>query len=77
MTDHTQTQIPDDVMETARGHAKAYYDTRDPKSIQWEFDLLMVARAILKERERCAMIVDGFYGGGRSFVMSKIQHVDK
>lgn len=54
MTDHTE--IPADVMEAARCHAKAYYDTRSPKSIQWEFDVLMVARAILSERERAAKV---------------------
>jgi hypothetical protein len=53
MTDHTEMQIPDDVMEAAK-EAHANY----AKSSVTDNLTVIIARAILAERERCARIAD-------------------
>lgn len=50
MTDHTEMQIPDDVMEAAR---QAWNGIRNNSMRDGQF---FIARAILAERERCARI---------------------
>lgn len=57
MTDHTEMQIPDDV---ARAAKKAWRDAWNGP-IGHESDI--IASAILAERERCAMIAQGYDHG--------------
>lgn len=61
MTDHTETQIPNDVMEAAVNVAfEIYADADNNKNYTW-FDVRdVIARAILAERERCARIADEY-----------------
>lgn len=73
MTDHTEMQIPDDVMKAANRCVddNAGFDIRT-----------VVARAILaerrRERERCARIADEFDAYSYSHeVASRIRSVDK
>lgn len=53
MTDHTEMQIPDDVMEAAIAAEK------NMKFNGQTFVIAAIARAILAERERCARIAEG------------------
>lgn len=56
MTDHTEMQIPDDVMEAAGWHYQGLpvsYDRQDEEEV-----IRCIARAILAERERCARIAE-------------------
>jgi len=67
MTDHTEMQIPDDVMQQARGYVSGYLHSlgsyQDADAVfngtrdHWA-EVQCVARAILAERERCARIAD-------------------
>lgn len=52
MTDHTEMQIPDGVMEAAIAAEK------NMKFNGQTFVIAAIARAILQERERCARIAD-------------------
>lgn len=53
MTDHTEMQIPDDVMRAAwKTLRETFFDTRSDT-------VTIIARAILAERERCARIAEG------------------
>ena len=63
MTDHTEMQIPDDVMEAA------YEAMKDPTGGAAR----CIARAILAERERCARIAEsvGNYGDYRREELTK------
>ena len=62
MTDHTEMQIPDDVMEAARKSltigGAPYGSPKFMKRLE-----ASVARAILAERERCAKIAQGYDHG--------------
>lgn len=58
MTDHTEMQIPDDVMEAAhRAFDIAYHAEDDVERYA------VIARAILAERERCARISENYDHG--------------
>ena len=52
MNDHTDMQIPDDVMEAANRCVSEFRWNNDS---QWH---IFVARAIFAERERCARIAE-------------------
>ena len=59
MTDHTEMQIPSDILEAAHLAFDIAYHAEDDVE-----RYAVIARAILKERERCARIAEsvGSYG---------------
>lgn len=62
MTDHTEMQIPDDVMEAARRVVVDDLGMDLPGKLQSSY-INCIAEAILAERERCARIAEEYNQG--------------
>lgn len=76
MTDHTEMQIPDDVMEAAT-RALGEWTIDDGSHYQFHMCATSVARAILQERERCARIAENFLMLNTNLSVFKVAQCEK
>ena len=76
MTDHTEMQIPRDILEAATECYRGLLTTCE----RWDDedaadDIPAIAMLILRERERCARIAESHLNG--RVISAKIRSVDK